>query len=227
MAEIKNSVICDSSALISLTDACFLPLLAEMKERMDGYFIIPPSVEGETIRNPIRTQEHSLAATRMKQALAEGVLTVMRAENLEQLSGRIVQLANSVFSVGDRPLRILHSGEAEALALSASLGVPNIMIDERTARMLFESPNSLRKHLENEFSARVFMDNAALSALGKIVPQPFFFRSAELVALAYEKGFFARFAGFEKDALRASLYGVKFAGCGISFDEINNFMKRV
>ena len=50
------------------------------------------------------------------------------------------------------------------------------------------------------------------------------FRSSEMLAAAYEKGYFSSLGGLELKTLEAGLYSLKFAGCAISFEEINSYI---
>ncbi|MEM3030880.1 MAG: hypothetical protein QXH27_04050 [Candidatus Micrarchaeia archaeon] len=222
----EESVVCDSSALISLTDSCFLPLLYELKKRMRGGFLITPVVRYESIEHPMKIREHAMAAIRLLNAERDGVIQTV-AKDLKKEREEVLWITNNLFIVNGRPLNLVQAGEAEALALAAQAGVKNILIDERTTRMLIEAPLALKEHMEKEFEGKVEVNEEYLGRLGELTKGLSAFRSCELVALAFERGYFKKYGEAERQALEAALYTVKFAGCGVSFEEIESYLKGV
>jgi len=221
----SGDIICDSSSLISLADSCLLPALRTIKDHLKGNIYISPRVEGESITRPRGIKEYSLAALRLKQALADGTITLIDSGRADAETAQIMNHANRIFSIGKKPMKILHEGEAEMLALAKELDVSNILMDERTTRMLTESPDALKKHFEKEFRQTVRVSESDLQWFTRITKDISIFRSSEIVVAAYELGFFRKYRGTEKEMLKAALYALKFAGCGISFKEIENFLK--
>jgi predicted nucleic acid-binding protein len=221
-----NSIVCDSSALISLTDSCFVNIFYELSRRLDGHFLIPKSVEDECVTVPMRSRQHALHAIRIKQAVSDGVLHVVTRE-LSDESHDLSWIANNIFFMGERPVKLLHRGETEMLALAHELGVKNILIDERTTRMLAESPWRLKRHLEDEFRHSVSVNEEFLERFSGYIQGMSFFRSTELLIAAYEHGFFKAYKDMEQDMLLASLYSLKNEGCAVSFDEIESFVKEL
>jgi len=220
----KNDVICDASSLISLSDSCLLDTLRTVREHLDGSFYISPEVEYECISHPTRIKEYALPALRLRDAVQSGVITLL-ARTRATTAGDILDLANNVFSINGRPLKILQAGEADMLALAKDLEIMNILIDERTTRLLIEAPLDLHKHFEAEFHKAVRINDDALSRFRKLTNDMSIFRSSEIVVMAYELGHFDRYAGMQAGMLEAALYAIKFAGCGISFEEIEEYMK--
>lgn len=217
-----NSIVCDASSLISLTDSCLLGALSEVKKYLNGDFLIPESVKYECIDYPLRIKSHTLPALRLKQAVNEGILTPIDTKELKG-KNKILSVVNNIFYIDGKALKLVHEGEGEMLALAEELGINNILIDERTTRMMVEAPFALKEHLENEFRKKVFINNEYLSEFIEITKNLNIFRSSELVIIAYEKGYFRNYGELEKFAVEASLYALKFAGCGISFEEIREF----
>lgn len=220
-----QSMVCDASSLISLTDSCFVGSLYFLKKKFKGRFIIPPSVEYECVTNPMRLRAHALHALRIKLAIKDGIIDVVAPEPVK-LSQKISLIANRMFFVGGSPLRLLHEGESEVLALSIEAGVQNLLMDERTTRMLVEDPEALRAHFESEFKKPVEVDDECLSAFGRMVSGMRFFRSSELLLLAAEKGFFKDYRELERDAIGAALYRLKYAGCAVGFTEIDAYLSK-
>ena len=89
-------------------------------------------------------------------------------------------------------------------------------VDERTARMLCEKPENLKRLFEKKFHTKVAMKKS-LTFLNSIK----IIRSSELMYFAYKKGLIK----LKNNVLEALLYAVKFKGCSISFSEINKMKK--
>ena len=138
----------------------------------------------------------------------------------------VMNAANNMYFARGKPLRLVQQGETEMVALSKTLGVEYILIDERTA-MLIEAPLKLKEHLETEFKANVMVNKDNLKELSSRISRFQALRSSELVMLAYEKGYFKNFEKLQREALEAALYKIKYSGCAISFDEIFDYMSWV
>ncbi|OIO21918.1 hypothetical protein AUJ17_00110 [Candidatus Micrarchaeota archaeon CG1_02_47_40] len=219
----KDDIICDSSAIISLTDSCLIDVFYFLAPKFAGKFLIPASVEDECVLRPMKMKSHAMSAMRIGKALRDGVLCKY-SEEVQGLSEEIAFLANNSFFIGKKPLRLVHGGEAQMLAAAVRAGSKNLLMDERTTRMLCEEPHALARHLEEEFKCGVKIDFETLSKFGRIVGKPSFLRSTELLIIAYEKGYLSHFGEMERPALEASLYSLKFAGTSTSFDEIDSFL---
>jgi predicted nucleic acid-binding protein len=220
--------ICDSGVLISLTAGCLDGILYHFAERNNVRFVIPPSVEYETVTRPLynNLKKHLFSAIRIKDAIADGIVEVVDAK-VEDEGRRIMNSANGLFYIQGKPVRLVQYGESEMLALALALGVDNILVDERTTRILIEAPFQLKAHLESEFGVNVMVNKASLRELSSRVSQLKVLRSSELVMLAYEHGFFKNFTNLQREAVEAALYKMKYCGCSISFDEIREYMEMV
>lgn len=220
-----NDVLCDSGALISLTGACLDQLLHFFFENHRVRFIIPPSVEYESVERPLQSnlRKYLFSAIRIKHALEDGVVVRIDAK-VEAQARRIMNLANNMYFIRGSPMRLIQQGESEMLALAKALGIEYILIDERTARMLIEAPLRLKEHLEAEFEVNVMVNKENLRALTAEISPLRAIRSSELVMLAYEKGYFRSYGPLQAQALEAALYKMKYAGCSISFDEISAYL---
>jgi len=222
-----NSIACDSSALISLADTCFLDALAELRKSTGNHFVMSESVKFECVDNPLRTKSHTLPAIRIKLAINEGLLTVADSSQLKRATDDMLWIANNIFYCDDRPMSILHRGEAETLALAAEVGLGSVLIDERTTRMLVEDPATLGRHLQEEIGKHIRTNGKYLERFQQLTGNMQLFRSCELMIIAYEKGYFKKFNGLEKQAIEAALYGLKFAGCSVGFGEIEEFTRSI
>jgi len=221
----KNSIVCDSSSLISLADTCFLPALADLRRYLGADFIISEAVKYECIDHPRKMKSHTLPAIRLQLALNDGIIKVAGSQNLRRRTEDLLWIANNIFFSHDQPVQIMHKGEGETLALALELGLTNVLIDERTSRVLIEGPDVMCHHLEEELHRSIRINNKYLDRFQQMTGGLSLFRSSELLILAYEHGYFKKFKGLEKEALEAALYGIKFAGCSISFEEIEEFTR--
>lgn len=223
IAKGASSILCDASSLITLTDAGLLGALIMTRQRMRNGLYITATVEDEAINYPMKKKEYAFSAVRLKRALDTGVFKIATANS--ETTNYILETANSVFSIHGRPFHLVHAGEAEMLAAAIDSGIPNILMDERTTRTLLESPSDLRAHLTREFRTSVGVNNAALAEFQGLVGGMSIIRSSEVVAIAYEKRYFKKFKNLEKKAFESALYAIKFKGCAISFEEINEMLR--
>lgn len=219
-----QSLVCDASSLISLTDSCFIHAIYFLKKKHKGKFLIPPSVERECIDSPMMLRQHAIYALRLKRAVMEGIISAVPLADRKKVQ-EIRWVANNTFYAGGTPLRLLHEGEAEMLALSRETGVDNLLVDERTTRMLIEDPELLRSHLEHEFGRPIAADETNLSSFARFTKGMRLFRSSELLLLAYERGYFADYGELEQEAIEAALYRLKYSGCAIGMREIDEYVE--
>lgn len=222
----QRDILCDAGSFISLTSTCMDQIIYFFAEKHNVRFIIPPSVEWEAVKRPLEKgyKKYMFSAIRIKDLLQDKVVSISRVQAQAEAK-EIMDLANNLFFVRGKPLRLVHLGEAEMLAVAKKLGINHILIDERTTRMIIEAPFSIKAHLEKEFHTNVMLNKKNLSELSKRLEGLHALRSSELIILAYENGFFKRFQAMEKDALRAALYRVKYSGCSIRFNEIDEYIK--
>jgi hypothetical protein len=223
-----RDILCDSGSLISLTAACLDHLLYFFHENYHVRFIIPPSVEAESVTRPLESnlRKYLFSAVRIKNAIEDGVVVKVDADISAQTT-KLMDAANNLFFARGKPLRLIQQGETEMVALAKTLGVEYILIDERTTRMLIEAPLKLKEHLEQEFGVNIMVNKDNLKFLTSEISPLRALRSSELVMLAYEKGYFKNFQKLQRDALEAALYKIKYSGCAISYDEINSYLGSV
>lgn len=222
---IQKDILCDAGAFISLTSSCLENVVYFFAEKYGVRFFIPASVEEEAVDYPIKKnlKKYLFSAIRIKDMISRGAV-VKAGNGVENVSNRIAEYANNLFFVRGKPMRLLHQGEAEMLATAKELGVQYILIDERTTRLLLESPFKVKEHLEKEFGANVMVNKKNLISLSTELKGIRAIRSSELIILAYEKGFFKHFGDMERDVLKAALYKIKYSGCSITFSEIDEYL---
>lgn len=221
-------ILCDASSLISLTRSCFDNVLSYMHNAFDLRFFISPSVEGEIITRPLslKSKQYALSALRLKNMINRKIIIRLDAD-LRDKAEDTLNVANKIFFVKGKPINIIHMGEIEIVVLSKHLGINSLLLDERTTRMLIESPFKYKKHLEKEFRVNVMLNKKNLSIFQKLTQDIKIIRSSELLIIAYENGLFDNLKSLRKDTLSAGLYNLKYSGCAIRYDEIERFMKRV
>ena len=224
----EKAIIFDAGTIINFSMNGLLDLFVRLKRQFNGKFIITENVEYEVIKRPLRIKKFELSALRTKQLLDEKIIELpsalgIKSSIIDEKTKNILEIANKTFSVESHYLHIIDRGEASCMALSEILrqkGIKEIIsIDERTTRMLCEKPANLQKLLELKLHAKVNVKKENLAYFSKFK----FIRSSEMVYLAYKKGLIELKNGNVLDAL---LYAVKYKGCSISRNEIEE-MKRL
>lgn len=226
--EDKKAIIFDSGSLISLSMNGLLEEIERLKEIFDGVFLITEEVKKEVVDYPIQRKQFELEALRLRELLTRGVLQTpdeLGVDNkiISERTKNLIDLAEQMFLNHKRPVKLIHSGEASCLVLSKILTekrVKNVIaIDERTTRMLIEKPINLKELLEKKLHTKIETNRKSYEYFKdfKII------RSAELMYVAWKKGL----VKLKKDdaILDALLYAVKFKGCAISSEEIEEIKR--
>ncbi len=217
--------ICDSSTLIALAETCTLPALYHLKQSAGARFLVPPAVGYETMQHPEHIKRFAFSAFKIEKVKDDGVLEMTEPKNLGQRTRDIMQRANSVFSVNGQALKVLHAGEAECLAVYLENKAKAVLVDEKTTRLLIEDPLLLRDSLQQEYHGRAKMNDSALDALKAATKGMVAVRSTEILAMAYEDGFFKGYGKNEVEAFHASLYALRNAGCSITTKELLEYQQ--
>jgi len=215
-------IIFDAGPLINFSMNNLLHVLRRLKKEFKGEFLITKEVQKEIIERPLNIKRFELGALQLKKLFDENIIkhaniTNKQVDDLRQKRNHIMNLANSTFKAKGKDIHLIDKGESAALALSQILKQQNhksvIAIDERTTRMLCENPENLRKLLQKKLHTPIQANkkNYDFFKQFKII------RSTELAYIAYKKKLFDL-----KDprTLEAALYGLKYKGCSISEEEI-------
>jgi len=205
-----------------------LYLLPKLKKEFGGEFLITKEVKEEIIERPLKIPRFKLGAIRLnrlfkKEIIKHADISKQEVEELRKIRNNFMQTANNSFFTKKRSLHLIDKGESAALALSTIMkrkskeDVP-LVIDERTTRMLCESPENLKKLFEKKLHTQVKSNknNYKIFQDFKII------RSTELAYLAYKKGLVEL---KDPKALEAMIYGLKFKGCSISEKEVNDLSR--
>lgn len=220
-------LIFDAGPIISLTMNGLLGVLEKLKENFDGEFILTPNVKREVVDRPMKIKKYQWEAIQVRDLIDRGVLKYcsdfISIEKLDRETKKISKIANSFLSsskTGEK-IKLIHEGEAACLAFASLCKCESvIVIDERTTRLLTESPANLKKLMERKLHFPLKTDNSKLAEFKKFK----FIRSSELIYVAYKKGLIPYKK--DKNTLDAILYSLKFKGTAISNEEIEE-MKRL
>ena len=230
-----KSLVFDSSSLISLSMNNLLWILEPLKAKYGGEFNIPASVKNETVDNPLRTKRFKFEALQIVELLTKNILTLYLNAEVKTLSAKLLEIANNIFYIKGHSLRIVHDGEMESLATVLLQKSDALVIDERTTRVLIEEPEALAALFERKFHTPIKVDNNKLKEFQKLIGYVYVIRSVEIATVAYNAGLLQRFANSEtkktvktnvkKDLLEGILWGLKFKGCAVTDQEIEEIMK--
>jgi len=226
MAE-KKALVFDAGAIINFSMNGILDLFPKLKKLFDGKFLVTEEVKSEIITRPLGIKKFELGALKIKKLIDEKVFELpsslgIRDSEIYEGTNRILEIANHLFSVNSRHLRIIDKGEASCMVLSEILtkgGIENmVVIDERTTRMLCEKPENQLKLLETKLHTRVKAKKELFGYFKKFKV----IRSTELAFIAYKNKLVDLRNGQVLDAL---LYALKYRGCSISNKEIEEMKK--
>ncbi|MFA5084442.1 MAG: hypothetical protein WC475_03650 [Candidatus Paceibacterota bacterium] len=217
MVDANKALIFDSGAIITLALNDLLFILEPLKEAFGGEFFITPQVKSEIIDTPINSKRFALEALMIKSLVDKKILTVVSSPELKKETSRVLEMANSAYLADNERMRIIHDGEASCIALFNLINSEKkaIVVDERTTRMLCESPENLHRLYEKKLHRKIaFLEkNAEMFKSVKVI------RTSELSLMAYNRGIIS-LSTSRSEAIRAILYAVKFKGCSISVNEI-------
>lgn len=217
-------IIFDSGPLINFSMNSSLHLLRKLKKVFHGKFLITEEVKTETMDYPERIRRFELGALQLKSLFKEGVIELPKfnqkqREQLKKESKEIMTIANSTFVAKGKNLHLIHEGEATTLALAHILKDQNVIaIDERTIRMMCENPESLRKLLQEKLNTPINANRKNYDFFRKFK----IIRSTELVYIANKKKLFDL---KDPKALKAMLYAMKYKGCSVSKEEIEQMSR--
>src|SRR3989344_6312185 len=106
-----KALVFDTSSVITLATNNLLWLLKPLKKRFNGKFCIAKNVKEELIDNPIRTKKFELEALAILDMFNENYLEMIDNKQIEEKTRRLFNLANNIFGVKDKYLKLVHDGE--------------------------------------------------------------------------------------------------------------------
>jgi hypothetical protein len=211
----------DSSTLISLATTCSLDILEKLQKDYGAEFGITSTVKAETIDKAKTTLRFAYEGARLNRLLEKGVLKLFDDAKYKPEINSALSCINRIFYARGRPLEIVHGGEVSAFVLARELGADAYFVDERTTRVLLENPAQMQDILMGKLHEQVKINSEMMNQMKSMGKIPVL-RSTELAIAAFEKGYLDT-----KDALAGLLWALKFAGCAISSDEINEYVRKV
>lgn len=157
-------LIFDAGPLISLAMSGLLPMLKKLKKSFDGEFIMTPDVKREVIDKPMTIKKYKIEAVFIKELIDEGVIKMSKDfvsdKDVNSQTKKIMKDLNSVLisQRTNEQIKIIQLGEASCLAFAdLCKGDSLIVSDERTVRLLTESPNNLKELMERKLHVGLSM----------------------------------------------------------------------
>lgn len=228
MKTLNKAIIFDAGTLISFSMNGLIDEIRKLKKIFGGGFLITNEVKAEIIDKPLKIKRFKLEALRTKRLLDEGVLELADSFGFDNSkigakTKEIMNISNSFFQSPKGQVNIMQLGEASCLALSKMLNekkIKNVIaIDERTTRMLIEKPENLKELLSRKLHTNIkpVKENFEYFKQFQVI------RSVELMYVAWKKELVDLRDG--NSILDALLYALKFKGCSVSFEEIEEIKK--
>lgn len=218
----------DTGPIITLTMNSLLWLLDPLKKLLGGQFLISPAVRRELVDNPLETKKFKFEALHTYRYIRKKTLKVYEKEDYLKLKAEIESLCNSCFIARGNPIRIMHDGEIETIAIAIVTGSMNLVVDERTTLLLVENPLYIPTILGGKLKFPIDTDRKKLARLKRLLSGLNAMRSVELVSYAYEAGLLDRYLPERPYSrltlLDAVLWGLKLNGCAVSEKEIIEIM---
>ncbi len=217
-------IVFDTGVLIGFSQTCLLPVFSEIKEKI-GEFVITTGVKYECIDRVRNNMRFKLSSLRINDQLNDFVFDIYKSDKaLDDKTKEILNLTNNIFYISGRPLHIVDFGEAECLALLALTNANCLAIEERTTRMLIEDPDALLEILKKKHHNQNIEFNAEKHLKFKtMIGEVSVIRSVDLLSFAYERGLLKDVI-IDKEYLKSALYALKFNGCAVSFEEIDDYL---
>jgi len=231
-----KKIVFDTGPLITLTLNNILWILESLHERSDVEFYITPEVYKELIERPLATKKYKFEALQILPLVTRGILKLEKSPEIEGKAMELLGIANSMYRARGNDLKIVHKGEMEVLACALLIGSGTVAIDERTTRVLVESPDLLEKHLEKKLHTNVEVNHERKAALVSQLSGLKVIRSFEVAAIAYELGLLNMFMQKDEEkavpdlrraVLEGVLWGVKLNGCSVKREDIDRLVQEL
>ena len=209
-----KQIIADASSLIALSENCLLWVL----NKIDSPVLIPPYVKKEVFDKPIFDKKYGLEAMRTGLLLGKKIKVI---ETDPSIRDRVVSLSNQLYKIRNRPLEIIHRGEADAIALlKKNEGV--FLVDEKNTRLIIEDREILRRIMETRMRKTVTLDPDIDKELDSLLKGIKVIRSADLIVAAVKNNLID-WPYDRKELLKNLLFALKFSGCAITETEIYEY----
>lgn len=218
----------DTGPIISLVMSGLVWILPKLKEQFGGKFYITPAVKRELIERPIKVKRFEFEALQALKLVREGVLEIYEEVPYKKVK-ELENLADTSFSIKNKNLDIMQSGEMEAVASALKLGAEAVVMDERTLRLFIENSQEMEKLLEFRFKRDITSNPAKIKQFSQQLRGIKIIRSIELVGIAYKLGllddYIPKLKEGKKTLLDAVLWSTKFNGCAVTPREIEELQR--
>ncbi|MBR9679315.1 MAG: hypothetical protein GON13_03535 [Nanoarchaeota archaeon] len=230
-----ETIVVDSSSIISLSSNCLLGVLSRLKNEFDVRFVVGRKVLNETVVKAIESKKFRLEGFRILELIKSGVIEFVENDEVKSLTDRIIRSCNKCFVAKGNPIQIIHWGEAEMLALAKHLGAKVVLMDERNTRLFIESPERLRARQEKKLHTHVKIVSGELDSVKSLIGAVKVVRSIEVGVFAFENGFFSNFENESllnldnkrQRILAGLLWSLKLKGCAVSVEEIDSYLNLI
>lgn len=216
-----KKVVLDSSFIITLASNNLLDIFRFFN---DVDFCCPPSVKKEVVDNGLKTRKYKFQCLRIAKVFQEGLIKVLSPEELEKRKKELLNKLNKLYK-SDEFIKVVHEGEVGALALARIIDAEAVLVDEKTTRLILEDPEKLGSHLESKLHRDIQYNKKLADRLQDISKEFSILRTSEVAMIAYEKGFFDSYKFEDVNLVEAILWSLRFKGCAISTDEIEEYSK--
>ena len=224
-----KNIVFDTGPIISLTMNNLLWILDALKDMSRANFYITESVKRELIDVPLNmTKRYKFEALQVLHYIENGTLEVVDDDEIRKTSSKLLDLANRCYNAFGHDMKLVHEAEMSAIALYLEKEADAFVVDERTTRLLVENPRKLRHILRHNLHTKINENRTALKDFQRATKDVKIIRSAELAAIAYEKGLLDKYmvnSQTKETLLESVLWGVKMNGCAVSKKEIEIIMK--
>lgn len=224
-----KSLIFDAGPIISLATNNILWLLPSLKKSFNGKFYITESVKREIVDVPLGIKRFKFEAIQVQKLIEDKTLEILDNSVVRAETPKLLSTANEVFKAFDNYIRIVHFAEMSVLAASRSISASAVVIDEKTTRCLMENPRLLVEILRKSLHTAIYVRGDNLKEFNSCVKSIKLIRSVELVVIAYERGlldnYITKIPDAKRNLLESVLWGVKFNGCAVSNNEIEQILK--
>jgi len=216
----------DAGPVITMAMNNLLWSLPLIKKETNAHIFIPDAVKGELVDRPLHTKKYKLEAFQVMEQMSLGTIELVDLPEVKLLAKSMTETINNTFYAHGNPIKIVHPGEMEAIALMKVLGINVLVVDERTTRYMIETPERIKKRFSHKFRTGIHVDKENYEKMISFVKGMRAVRSAELLTVAYELGLYDRYIEqakipeVKKEFLQALLWGLKLNGCGINEREI-------
>ncbi len=224
-----RTVVIDSSTLITLSMNCLLWTIDKLNDKTEFY--ITEEVGKESIYNPLNSEKWAFGAIRINKSAVKTMKVFRNSHKLRDGTEKLLELINNTFYAKGRAMKIIHRGEIESVVLAKYLSANVIATDEKTMRLLIEAPNQVKNLLESKLHTSIRINNDNFRRMTDYLSGIEVLRSVDLISYCFEKGYLDSFLAGEckgkKKLIWSLLWGLKYSGCAISRDEINEYIREL